>query len=252
MRRISLIASALFAVLLFGCSPQSSTPEHKVAGASKLDLAVENCDYFQVEQITHNAKKNATVAAKFNPELVKAIKLGQNDIAELLVKRGADVQAEGDEEGPLDAAAGMGNLPMVKLLLKSGASVERTGAQPEAIHRAAQAGNLEILKLLLAQPEHPDLKDAMNPLNGQTPLHIAVQYGHEDIVRELLHRSVDVNRIAWQGTPLDIATNQGASQTIIDLLKKNGADRMSEIASDKSLDSPQFLSDHPDKSQTGP
>jgi ankyrin repeat protein len=60
--------------------------------------------------------------------------------------------------------------------------------------------------------------------NGDSPLHLAIVYGHTDIVRLLIHKGADVSMKGHRGdTPVMVAIDYGQSRALEMLLKK-GAD----------------------------
>lgn len=110
-------------------------------------------------------------------ESVLHIALGRNfkAIAQLLIKHGADVNADGGYCGsPLQIASRRGQEGVVELLIKNGAGVNAQGAF------------------------------------GRGPLHVASSQGHEGIVRLLIENGADVDMQAeFYGSPAQIASSIG-------------------------------------------
>lgn len=75
-----------------------------------------------------------------------------------------------------------------------------------ALHAATNSGNTQLVSILL---HSPDIN--VNCVNVQceeaTPLHLAVMHGHKEIVELLLQAGADVNRKMGDLTPLGIATD---------------------------------------------
>jgi ankyrin repeat protein len=176
----------------------------------------------------------------------------------LLLKRGAQINAS-DQSGatPLFVAisARFGDLATVKLLIENGADVSSKaygGSTPLSL--AAHLGKTEILELLQASKTTSGITDVrddsvfysalhsgnttlverllstgyrlqeIKPQGGLTPIHIAVQDDHEEIVDLLLKKGADVNaRTSWEATPLHLVARQG-SRALMDLLIMRGAD----------------------------
>ena len=164
-------------------------------------------------------------------------------MAQLLIDRGADIDAVGGRENtvgatPLDAAAWAGNVGMVRLLLRNGADPEKGGHEGvdyNPISTAVSHGRKEIFKLLIeagAQygiqhtirmgmlEETRELLDADPSLlnrtkkadprwpEGEAPLVLAA--GDPGIFNLLLERGADVNARDPRGyTPLMAARSMG-------------------------------------------
>ena len=112
--------------------------------------------------------------------------------------------------------AAIGNFDPLSNLTKQGKAHALTGA--------AAAGFLEPLKYLLdagAPIEQPDAS------RGRTPLMLASNGGHEKVVRELIKRGADVNRIVAEGNVGDNAlplAAEGGHPSVLRLLIDTGAD----------------------------
>jgi ankyrin repeat protein len=125
---------------------------------------------------------------------------GHKDVAELLLAKGADVNAKvKDGETPLDMAAFDGHKDVVELLLASKAKVN--------IYDAAAYGDLGKVKALLK--DNPDLIFRKNT-EGETALLLAVQMLHKNVVELLLAKGANVNARDNHGqTPLLVVTDFG-------------------------------------------
>ena len=118
--------------------------------------------------------------------LMQAAGKGQTDIAELLLERGADVNALPTYFGgsALNTVAGQGNLKMARLLLAHGADVDLPDKQDcTPLINAAHVGNLEMVNLLVAHGAQTTLRDK----EGHDARYHAEFNGHIDVLRFLKH-----------------------------------------------------------------
>jgi uncharacterized protein len=110
---------------------------------------------------------------------------GQEETARVLLNAGADVNGEKGESSPLIwvVFTEQPNLKLVKLLIDHGADVNWHGGleKETPLHYAAKYGNIELAKLLLKANADPKSKK----YNGKTPLDLAKETKHEDIVKLL-------------------------------------------------------------------
>ena len=114
-----------------------------------------------------------------------AARFGREDLAELLIVAGANVEALNEhDERPLHAAAAYGRPAVVKLLLSRGVEVNARGpAGKTALHAAAFGvgvtsdvdARIEVAKRLLAGGADVN---ARQPGNGFTPLRYASSAGN--------------------------------------------------------------------------
>lgn len=82
--------------------------------------------------------------------LIEAVKAGDYEKADELIKQGADVN-QGDDQGwtPLNFASGKGNLPLVKLLVEKGAEIFKVGRDQRTPYMIAlAAGRVSVVKYL--------------------------------------------------------------------------------------------------------
>jgi len=82
--------------------------------------------------------------------LIEAVKNGNYDEAEKLIKNGADVNQQGEQGWtPLNFAAGKGSLPMVRLLVENGANIFKVGRDLRTPYMIAlAAGRVSVVKYL--------------------------------------------------------------------------------------------------------
>ena len=113
------------------------------------------------------------------------------------------------DESPLMMAALKGQQELADKLIKKGADVNKTGWTP--LHYAASSGHLAIISLLL---ENSAYIDAESP-NGTTPLMMAAMYGTPAAVRLLLKEGADAQLKNQQGlTALQFAQRGNRTDSV--------------------------------------
>ena len=173
--------------------------------------------------LEHGANPNAAPAR--DPRLPQgtlyeeAVRRGQSEIAELLVRHGAErVPVVLDEFAEFLAACRR---------LDRDAIRARAVAHPEYLQRAeplldaARRDQVELAAFLLDLGMSPDVENA----GKERPLHLAAYNGAERTARLLIDRGADVDarESSWQNTPLDAATWAG-HRPLIDLLGRHSRD----------------------------
>ena len=130
--------------------------------------------------------------AKDESVLMLAALKGHEQIAEKLVKRGADVNKTG--WAPLHYAASAENVPIIAMLIENSAYIDAespNGTTP--LMMAAMYGTLEAVKLLLQEGADPTLKN----VQGLTALQFAERAVRPDSV-EMLAAAIRSKRPAGQ------------------------------------------------------
>uniref|UniRef100_A0ABD2WCZ9 Poly [ADP-ribose] polymerase n=1 Tax=Trichogramma kaykai TaxID=54128 RepID=A0ABD2WCZ9_9HYME len=126
------------------------------------------------------------------------------EVAEFLLERGADVNAQ-DKGGliPLHNASSYGHLDIAALLIKYNTVVNATdkwGFTP--LHEAAQKGRTQLCALLLAHGADPFLKNQ----EGQSPVDLA----NADDVRSLLQDAMASQQVITSIPPVGLNTNSSS------------------------------------------
>ena len=118
-----------------------------------------------------------------------------------------------------------GNIEAVKQHLAAGTDANaKTGVGETPMQIAYQKGHTEIVELLIANGADGNAKG-----DGQTPLHGAAYWGSKEIVQLLIAKGVDVNAKTNDGeTPLDYAVKENQTETA-DLLRKHGGKTGEEL-----------------------
>jgi ankyrin repeat protein/Tol biopolymer transport system component len=247
------------AVKLWSLTAEGEKVDEDVAqrlGWDALHVAAWDGDLAAVTALVGKGTAIDVRNAKKRTPLYNAAKSDHLDVATYLLDHGADVNAA-DTGGltPMWPTIERGHVKMVELLLARGADVRsKTRIGQTWIYKAAEGGNVEILKLLLARGASINDVDAYNwtPLgvacrwgqaravelllsqpsidltltagqSRQTPLMVASSYGHDDLVRQLVAKGVDVNAKDPEGiTALQWALKANHASTAA-ILREHGA-----------------------------
>lgn len=154
---------------------------------------------------------------------------GNEDVVELLLEAGVDVDETAGLDGeaqstaavtPLLAAAAMGHMGTVSKLLFWGADVDAVdGEGRTALCVAATRGSVEVVRTLLDRGLDENHKDDL----GWTPLHAAACEGHKAVCGVLIEQGgmVRVGEMDIEGrTALILAAQEGHVSTVRLLLDK--------------------------------
>ena len=230
-----------------------------VTGSSPLHFAAASGHCGTIDKLINSAKMLVSLAdySGLTP-LHKAAARGNLESIEILLNDRADIDAVSDEGSPLHyAIQHNGDPKVVKFLLRQGSNTEvadQSGRRP--LHVAAKLGNAKIVRLLidcaeLDSTDNHDITPLMlaveqgsilvvqelldhganitaSNLDGATPLHLAVEHGHRDIVGSILrqdhvpHKFTVRARNTQGHIPLHIAAQHGAMDIVTALLSFRG------------------------------
>ncbi|CEO59613.1 Putative Pfs, NACHT and Ankyrin domain protein [Penicillium brasilianum] len=142
--------------------------------------------------------------------------------AQVLISKGADVNAQGGQYGnALQAASLGGHEEVVKMLLDQGVDVNAQGGEyGNALQAASLGGHEEVVQMLLDQGAD------VNAQSGKfgSALQAASSKGHEKVVQRLLGRDPDVNTQCGEyGNALQAASWAG-HEKIVQMLLDRGAE----------------------------
>ena len=143
--------------------------------------------------------------------LHKAACGGYNDIVQLLLTKGASIQAINHlNDTSLHLAARNGHTSTVELLHSKGASIETMDQDNNTpLHLAARNGHSSTVELLLAKGASTK---AVNKENN-TPLHLAARYGNAITVELLLSKGASVEAVNKDNdTPKTYETVSGEAE----------------------------------------
>ena len=165
-----------------------------MATAAPLPIvdAARRGDWVAVRSLVaaNKATVNSTDADGTQP-LHWAIRANETEIAELLLRSGADAKAA-DRLGvtPLFLAAMNGNGAIMRKLLVAGANanqVEKTGETVLMV--AIRTGDADAVRALLEHGANPNIAEPQLQL---TPLMVAAEAGHTEIVASLMKAGADI------------------------------------------------------------
>jgi ankyrin repeat protein len=214
--------------LAAGIDPNSTnwTTDEEGRGATALMLAARH-NHPDIVELLIKAKADVNQGRPFNHEWTAlseaAYYSGNANILNILLKSGANANAEAKNEA-FDAAAAGGHREILRILLDRGVDVKKVGSQALISAAGSTQGSKErmvdTVNFLLDLGVDVNAKDDKN----QTALHKAVQaWGYTDVAQTLLNHGADVNARDSDGyTPL-LVTNNHAYDMVAALLAK-GAD----------------------------
>ena len=202
-----------------GMAPDATNAEGKTA----LMAAAEG-GRLQVAQllVAKGADVNARDRKFSGTPLIWGALGGSSGVVKLLLEHGADPAAREGKSGmtALQTAAGRGELQSVQLLLDRGADVnEKDKAGRTAVIAAAARGRAGVLKLLADKGADLSSVDA----GGRTPLMWAARSGNAETVEVLLQHRADVNATDRKGNTAVTLARAGKHTAIESLLVKAGA-----------------------------
>ena len=182
-----------------------------------------------------------------------------NEVVELLIANGADVNAKNQADAtPLDKAIEKNRVETVNLLRKHGGKTKKEleaagksikpiaeAAKPKpptakasdtSIHVATEAGNIESVKQAIADGADVTAKAS------DTSIHVATEAGNIESVKQAIADGADVNEKNADGVaPLSNAAYFGHKE-VVELLITNGADVNAKFDGRTPLD----FATHPD------
>jgi ankyrin repeat protein len=151
--------------------------------------------------------------------LMWAAKTGHEKVVQMLLAKGADVNAQGGYFGnALQAASFGGHDKVVQILLAKGADVNAQGGEyGNALQAASLIGHDKVVEMLLAKGA--DL-NAQGGYFGNA-LQAALSIGYDNMVQILLDKGADVNAQGGEsGNMLQAASHRGHDKVVQILLAK--------------------------------
>ena len=191
------------------------TRERRLRTATVGDLirVVHADDRQEIEAILSRRPELLNAADSGGTPLRVACGSQMKDMAELLIEKGADVDAGGPGTSPpLITAVRSQYKDIVRLLLEKGANPNvRLGGGKHILFVAAQSGNRDIIRLLVA---HGADVNATNR-QGQTILFYDFVLKDSNLLKLTLEKGANINVRDEDGsTPIDIAVRYNLTQTV--------------------------------------
>jgi len=220
-----IFALLFFSAIRVNCQ-QAEGALHEAVVADNVDLVKQlisqGADVNKPFGSLNLTPLHCTVIHPSGPPINKAVEGKSVDIALLLIKRGANVNAKSKNGStPLHLASYYGFKNLAEVLIQNGADVkiktDDLGMTP--LHSAAHRCHFEIAKLLLDKGAEINAKDK----EGNTALHRAAlmqQYFNREFPLLLIQSGIDINSKNNGGqTALDVA-RLVKNEAMIELLKK--------------------------------
>lgn len=156
----------------------------------------------------------------------EAAEQGNTELVRTMLDDGIDPHIERAGLTALHIAARAGNYDTAELVLEAGVDVNLGPDENEAmIASAAAHGNPGMLELMTGQKLEPD--QVASVMSIRTPLNLAVEGGHTDVVSLLIEHGADVDSGGEWYSPLHSAVTFGDIE-LVELLLDNGA-RVNEM-----------------------
>jgi ankyrin repeat protein len=186
---------------------------------SPLAAALHN-RHFQVAELLHQHGAVLPLGYERRTLLHAASADGLADVAQWLLKIGADANAQEKLHWtPLHFAAANQHLDLVRILLGHGVNVNAIASTDNhtPLHKASSRRHVGIVRLLVEHGADVHVQDQ----SLMTPLHLASSGGNPEIAGLLIEHGADVHsRDQSQSTPLHLAWNAETAKLLIE----HGAD----------------------------
>lgn len=188
------------------------------------------CDFHQDDQYYINFTNVKGKTGVMGFLLLYAIRCEKVDIINLLLDSGLDIDGwygDGYPCTPLYVAVGHSKFEIAHLLIKRGANVDKqTSHKRVPLGCTVSKGDLKMVQLLLDNGADIECFDSMCRVDaGWTPLWIASDNGHLEIMKCLMDHKADVNALDKRkvSTPLIAAVSSNKLEAV-QLLLERGAD----------------------------
>lgn len=159
--------------------PESVNARDKLLGGTPLHTAAWGKNKAIIEVLVANGADIDAKDKYGKTPLAEAVVWGSIDVVETLIALGASINIKDSDGGtPLDWAVANGRKDCVEVLLAHGANVNAISKIWAPLHEAAFHGSKDIAEFLIDNGAEVNMKDK----SGRTPLFIAIENGHEEVV----------------------------------------------------------------------
>ena len=162
-----------------------------IASVESIVEAAKNGDFQTVKTILAEdlSKLNATDQGKYT-SLHWACMRAHWDIAEYLIKKGADLNVVGGDGGTqINWAVHHDNVDIIRLMVEKGAKLNiRNQWGMTELHTAIWRGNINVVEYLLDHGSDPNIKTN----EGWTAMHYAYRSGHDNVIAMLKEKGLSV------------------------------------------------------------
>lgn len=180
----------------------------------------------------------AAPATALAADLLDAAYRGDIEGLRKVLDAGGNVNAHHASTTALIVAAEQGHKPIVNLLVERGAKIDaKDGSGENALLCASVNGHEGIVRLLLKHGASVTVEDA----DGSTPLQSAVVAGHLDIARALIDAGSDVRHRPPGGSSILNSAVATDDRAFLKLLVQHGAELMPKANADHPSSSPENI-----------
>uniref|UniRef100_A0A8C4NAX8 RING-type E3 ubiquitin transferase n=1 Tax=Eptatretus burgeri TaxID=7764 RepID=A0A8C4NAX8_EPTBU len=181
-----------------------------------------------------------------------ACESGQVEVLQLLLRHGADPEAQ-DNDGnrAIHHAMASSRAPVTVALCLAGADINvRNQHRKTPLHQAIRRANMEVAQTLLENGAHPSLQDC----EGDSPLHEAVSSGVPEAMQLLLAAGADVcltNDNGFNALAVELLLSLSSVLGLTDLRKEDGYAALHLAALNNRIEAAKVLMEQVQKQGNG-
>jgi ankyrin repeat protein len=160
------------------------TRARRAPATSSLEQAISRAHADTIKSLIAHGEDINAINIRGHAPIHLATAKGNSDVVKLLLENGADVNVAGTESGctSLHYACSLGYVDLCELLVRYGAEADAQTARLETpLHLAVARGHSEVVAILLKYNARMDIRDK----NGMTPLQLAENIKNREIVTQI-------------------------------------------------------------------